>query len=138
MSEDMENNNSEEKAQEVTNDVNTQNGANSNSEAESGKGMSILAYLGLLALIPFFAEKNNKFVVYHAKQGVNLLIIEVIAMVAVGILASILSWRLWFLSSLLNMAVGICAFVLSIMGIVNACNGETKELPIVGSIKIIK
>ena len=38
--------------------------------------MGIIAYFSLLALIPYFCEKKNKFVVYHAKQGMNLLIFE--------------------------------------------------------------
>ena len=138
MSENMENNNPEENTQEVVNEVKVESSASSKSEAENGKGMAILAYIGILALIPFFAEKNNKFVVFHAKQGMNLLIIEVAAMVISAILSAILTWRLFFLSSLINLAVWVFTFVFSIIGIINACNGETKELPIIGGIKIIK
>ena len=41
-------------------------------EIENGKVMAILAYLGILCLIPYFAEKDNKYVRFHAIQGLNL------------------------------------------------------------------
>jgi uncharacterized membrane protein len=119
-------------------------------EIESGKGMSILAYIGILSLIPFFAEKKNKFVVYHAKQGLNLFICEAIFGVGFGIIASIITaitvgslnlgllFVLPIILGVIGWAFGIFFLVMSIMGIVQACSGEAKELPIIGKIKIVK
>ena len=42
------------------------------------------------------------------------------------------------MGNLLASLVELAAFVLSIMGIVYACQGEKKELPVINSIKIIK
>lgn len=101
----------------------------SEKEKEDGKIMAILSYLGFLSLIPYLAEKDNKWVRYHAIQGVNLLIIEAILYVVKMI--PLLGWVVGWLG-------GIATFVISIIGIVNVCNGEAKELPIVGKIKFIK
>lgn len=98
--------------------------------------MCVLAYLGILSLIPFLAEKEDAFVQYHAKQGVNLFIIEVI----VSIICSIISWIpiIGIIGTLLSGITGILFLVLAILGIVSACKGEQKELPIIGGIKFIK
>lgn len=99
--------------------------------------MAVLSYLGILSLVPYFAEKNNKFVAYHAKQGINLFIIEVIASVALGIIGKILFF-IPYASYLLSLAFNLFLLVLSVIGIVNATEGKAKELPIVNKIKIIK
>ena len=98
-------------------------------EKEDGKLMAILSYVGVLSLVPYLAEKDNKWVRYHAIQGVNLFIIEVIFYIIRVI--PILGWIVGWLGSIVTL-------VISIIGIVNACNGEAKELPIVGKIKFIK
>ena len=83
----------------------------------------MLAYLGILIIIPFLTEaKHDPFVKFHLKQGLVLLIGWVIAMVLyriplIGILAGILDLGL---------------LILAIVGIVNAVSGKQSELPIVG------
>ena len=47
--------------------------------------MGVLSYI--IPLIPYFVEKENKFVRYHAIQGMNLLIISIIYGVAYSILS---------------------------------------------------
>lgn len=118
-------------------------------EAESGKAMSVLAYLGILALIPFFFEKKNKFVVYHAKQGVNLLVLEAAWWVLYKILSLVFRTKhtVWgiaeyyttqgWVSTVISLGSLFLA-ALSIIGIVYACQGKAKELPLVNKIKIIK
>ena len=90
----------------------------------SNVGMAILAYLGILIVIPFLTEAHkDPFVKFHIKQGLVLLITDVIASViaAIPILGWIASPIIWL----------ICV-VLLIMGIVNAASGKEKELPIIG------
>ena len=100
--------------------------------------MAIFCYIGILVLIPYFAEKNNKYVMYHAKQGLNLFLLDVIASIAVGIITGILSFVLAFLASIVSYIVGLFFFALSIIGIINVCNGKAKELPVINKIKLIK
>ena len=47
-------------------------------DIEKGKLMAVLSYIGILVVIPYFAEKENKFVRFHAIQGLNLLLINLI------------------------------------------------------------
>jgi uncharacterized membrane protein len=119
----------------------------SKEEIENGKLMALLSYIGILALIPYFAEKENKYVRFHAIQGLNLLIINLVVSAAsfvVAIVATILfiipiiGWILGFLLYLVIGLVPVGLFVISILGIVYSLQGNAKELPIVNQIKFIK
>lgn len=109
----------------------------SKEDKENGKLMGILSYIGILCLIPYLTEKENEFVKYHAKQGLNLFLIEVICSAGLSIIGGIL-WLLIGLVALVSSCIGLLSLVLSIMGIVNVCNGEAKELPIINKFKLIK
>ena len=95
--------------------------------------MGILAYLGALALIPYLVKDQPPFVRAHAVRGINLLILEVIAMVCAGVF----SW-VPILSVILNTVVGLVSFAFSLIGIINVANKEDKDLPIIGNIRLIK
>ena len=110
-------------------------------DAANNKAMGILAYLGILVLIPIFAAKESPFARYHANQGLVLAIAEV----AYGIVISILSaifWAIsWGLAAIMGTIFGLLwlAFLaLAIIGIVNASKGELKPLPVIGGITILK
>ncbi len=117
-------------------------------EIKDGKGIAWLSYFGLLALIPYFAYKDNKYVRAHAIRGLNLLIVAVAWGVLMAILTSVIRtpvtyWGItvyttpWWLG-LISWAGYIFISVVSIMGIVYACSGKVKDLPLVGKVKIIK
>jgi len=36
-------------------------------QKQTEKGLAVLSYLGILFLVPWLAEKNNKFSQFHAK-----------------------------------------------------------------------
>lgn len=133
-----ENNNFKEKTKEIINDVKDDSKSFDKKDIDAGKGMGILSYLGFLALIPYLSEKNNKYIIYHAKQGMNLFIIEIILGVATSIISAILTWRLWIITNIITSLVGLFVTALSIIGIVNVYNGKAKELPIVNKFKFIK
>jgi uncharacterized membrane protein len=86
--------------------------------------MGILAYLGILAIIPFLMAKDEPFVKFHLKQGLVLLSIE-LAIWVVGMFM----WQLWMILQIVNLGV----LVLAIMGIINVVQGKQAELPLVGS-----
>jgi len=88
--------------------------------------MAVLAYLGILIIIPFLMAKNDSFVKFHIRQGLVLVIIEMIA----WFLGGTLFWHFWPLLQLINLAT----LVLSIIGIVNVVNHKQTELPLVGSL----
>ena len=105
-------------------------------DIEQNKVMGILAYISWLVLIPIFAAKESKFARFHANQGIVLAIAELIAAVVLSILSDIplIGWIFSIVSSLL----GLVCFVMAVIGILNAANGKAKELPIVGSFRILK
>lgn len=126
----MKDNKEEVKVEVITNNF-------SKKEIEDGKLMGILSYISILSLIPYLTEKNNRFVMYHAKQGVNLFLLEVICSVVLSIVGPLL-WLLLGVIALVSALVSLASLVLSIIGIVNVCNGVAKELPYVNKFKFIK
>lgn len=120
-------------------------------EVNNGKLMAVLAYFGLLALIPYFVEKDNKYIRFHSIQGLNFYLESLIATVAltvvlfvasflfiIPILGWILGGILFLVSFIALMAISIGSLVFQIMGIVYAVQGSAKELPIVNKLKLIK
>ena len=109
-------------------------------DIESGKAMAIISYIGILCLIPYFAEKNNKYVRFHAIQALNLFLINVIYGIAVSMASFVLIF-IPVIGAILAFALSLVSygfFALYIWGIVNACQDKAKELPVVNKIKIIK
>ncbi len=122
----------------------------SKEDIEKNKFMGVLAYLGIFSLIPYFAAKDSKYTQYHAIQGINLFIITAAYTLLSQLIQAVIkverggfyygyTYRItpWWVSTPLNVC-GTLFFVLSIIGIINACKGEQKELPIIGQFKIIK
>ena len=113
-------------------------------DINSGKGMSVLAYLGWFLLIPLFVNnrRQNPYVKFHLNQGILLLIISIvfniIGKIACRILELIL---LGFVAGIVGVIVDIIQvliFVFMILGIVGVINGRAKELPLIGGIRIIR
>lgn len=116
-------------------------------EIDAGKAMAVLSYIGILCLIPYFAEKNNKYVRYHAVQGLNLFLVSLIVSVAAAVLAfvgaflaliPVLGFILFAIISLVCSLLPLGTFALEIMGVVYAFQDKAKELPICNKVKIIK
>ncbi len=109
-------------------------------DIQNNKTFAILAYVGILVLIPLVAGKDSKFARYHANQGLVLFLAEIAYAILSNILSTIIlaiSWRLFLLVSLLSM-VWFVFIAVSIIGIINASKGRAKELPIIGHIQILK
>ena len=102
-------------------------------DINNNKGMSVLAYIGFLFLVPLLACPNSKFARYHTNQGLVLFLLEF----ALGILGIIPIAGL-IIGGLLSAVGGIFTLVLMIMGIINAAQGQAKELPLIGKITLLK
>ena len=95
------------------------------------KAVSAVGYLGILFLLPYIMFPKDKFAVFHANQGLMLLITAV----AINVIGGAIPLLGWFLI----LPIGyILILVLLIMGIVNATGGKMKRLPIIGGIDILK
>lgn len=106
-------------------------------DINNNKGMSVLAYIGFLFLVPLLACPNSKFARYHTNQGLVLFLLEFALGVVTGILGIIPIAGL-IIGGLLSAVGGIFTLVLMIMGIINAAQGQTKELPLIGKITLLK
>lgn len=93
--------------------------------SDTGKILAVLGYIFWpVALIAVLIEpyKNERFVRFHAVQALGLSV----AGIAIGVIANIpiLGW-------IVALVGGIALFVLAIMGLVKALQGEYYEMPVV-------
>lgn len=111
-------------------------------DVQNNKVFAILAYIGILVLVPIFAAKESKFARFHANQGLGLFICEaawgIISYIISYLLAVSFSWAMLGLWSVISWLVCIGFLVFAIIGIVYAAQGNTKPLPIFGKFKILK
>lgn len=124
-----------EKLNELNNTADTTAEFDQN-DITTNKVMAILAYLSWLVIIPLFGAKESKFARFHCNQGLVLAIAEIIAWVVFGILRKLplIGWIFGLCDGLLSL---VC-FIFAVLGIINAANGRAKELPIIGSFKLLK
>lgn len=118
-------------------------------DIKQNKVMAVLAYLGLLVLVPIFAAKNSKYARFHASQGLNITIIYFAQLIIYYVL-SIIIRMIYFGTGIFGIGgifiaflniintiilLILCAF--AIYGIVNAVQGKCKKLPIIGKFDIL-
>lgn len=90
-------------------------------EDSNDKLYGILSYLGILWLVGLLAGKTE-FAKFHANQGFVLWLASLVCGVV-----PFLGW-----------ACEVAVLVFMIMGIINVVNGEMKELPLIGKLRILK
>ena len=109
-------------------------------DIEKNKFMAILAYFGILVIIPILAAKESKFARFHSNQGLILCITAILYSVAYSILSSIIlsiSFHLYWLVSIISL-LGFAFLIWFVLGIINAAQGRAKELPLIGHYKLLK
>ncbi len=94
---------------------------------ETNKWICVLAYI--LFFIPLIVDGQNETYKFHANQGLLVFLLGIANMIVA--LIPLIGW-------IIAPIVGIAALVFSIIGIINAINEQEKELPLIGSIRIIK
>jgi uncharacterized membrane protein len=107
-------------------------------DIEQNKVFAVLAYLGILFLVPLLAAPNSPFARYHTNQGIILFITSLIVGPASWILGFPLALVTFGVGLALPFALGVGLLVLLILGIVNAANGQCKPLPLIGHFQLIK
>ena len=105
-------------------------------DMEKNKVMSILAYIGLLWLIPFFAAKDSKYARFNTNQGLLLFLVELVSSIVETVLGGIPV--LGIIISIVCFVIGIVCLVYAILGIVNVCKGKAKEIPFIGHFTLIR
>ena len=107
---------------------------------DKNKIFAVLAYLGILVLVPLLAARESRFARYHANQGLVLFITAIVCGIGGGILSFVLAFIpvIGRIGCLIWPAVWLGILALTIMGIINAANGQCKPLPVIGQYKLIK
>ena len=97
-------------------------------DVNKNKFMAVLAYFGVLVLIPIIAARDSKYAKFHANQGLVLFLLEIVCSALIKL--KVLGWLFSICSLVL--------FVFAIIGIIYAAQGKAKELPVIGNWKILK
>jgi len=111
--------------------------------------MAILSYIFFFIPLITGAHKTSPFLKFHVNQGAIVCIgwyawaiISIILSAVIKVSSYATVWGVpyairsvtpgWLTAILLIINLGFCAF--AVIGIINAANGKTKELPVVGKL----
>ena len=98
-------------------------------DVERNKVMAILAYI--IFFLPLLTEaKDSPFAKFHANQGLNLFLFGVIGQI-VGTIVPVIGWFI------IVPLTWIATIIFFIMGVINASNGQMKELPLIGKFHLL-
>ncbi len=100
------------------------------STIEEGKTIAIISYVTLLGtLIAYFMnkDKNNEFAKFHIGQALRAWL--------AGIVISIIGTVLVMVTGIGILGyLSYAGMILAILGLINAVNGKTEKIPLVGNI----
>ena len=118
----------QEKLNEIKEEIDDYTSDQDPEDVQKNKLMAVLAYIGILVIIPIICAKDSKFAKFHANQGLILFILALVC----GALAKIkvIGWIFGILDAVV--------FIFAIIGIVYAIQGKAKELPVIGNWTILK
>ncbi len=91
-------------------------------EINEGKFFAAVGYISILCLVPLLLKKNNKFALFHGKQGLVLFILEF----AAGILKVVPAVG----DVVFTLAFVACG-ILSLVGILKVLMSEYWEMPLI-------
>ncbi len=87
-------------------------------DIHENKDMAALSYVWILSVVVFFTKRQSPFVYFHVKQGLVLFALSLVA----GMFG--------FVGKILLLII----LALSVIGFLNAAQGLSKDLPIVGAL----
>ncbi len=93
--------------------------------------MIVLSYLGLLSLIPYLTKKEDPEILWHAKNGVGLLILDVVVWVIGMVLVWVLPDVIGCGVSAIQCVIWIGILVLHVYCIIQAVGGKRPSIPVV-------
>jgi uncharacterized membrane protein len=120
--------------------------ANYQEDVAANKVFGILAYISFLCVVSTFAApKESHYARFHANQGLVLFITEIAGFIILSI-AGAMSGLAGFYAgfgaaaviSIILVIFDIAMVILAVIGIVNAVQGNEKNLPVIGGIRILK
>lgn len=96
-------------------------------DIEKNRVVAAIAYA--IFFVPFLVDKDSKYGKFHANQGLLLLIASFIGNVVLVVSV---------VGVILQPFLNVLILGLFIMGVFSAINGEVKELPVIGKIRLFK
>lgn len=97
-------------------------------DIEKNKTVAGLAYI--LFFLPLLACPDSPFGKFHANQGFLLLLFSI----AGNVILSIIPFLGWVVLPFFTIAI----LIIAIISLISAMNGNSKELPVIGKIRIFK
>ncbi|SNR31541.1 DUF4870 domain-containing protein [Lutibacter flavus] len=97
-----------------------------NQTVKEGKSMAIISYFWWIGLIIAFIMNNSKrntFASFHIRQMIGLLLLNV----GVSLIYK-------YVGSSVGMLLGLGTFVLWVIGLIGAFQGEEKRVPLIGDL----
>ena len=97
-----------------------------NQTVKEGKSMAIISYFWWIGLIIAFIMNNSKrntFASFHIRQMIGLLLLNV----GVSLIYK-------YVGSSIGMLLGLGTFVLWVIGLIGAFQGEEKRVPLIGDL----
>jgi|SRR3989338_2562892 len=85
-------------------------------DIEENKTIAALSYVWILFLVPLLGKRKSKYAQFHAKQGLVLFVIELVA-----------SLFMWF--PIFGQLLMLALLIVAVMGFVKTLNGEKWEIP---------
>lgn len=109
-------------------------------DIEENKGIAAFAYFGISFIMPLWGASDSPFARFHANQGMVLALNELIVciLILVSHILVALSPLFRYIRTILWFALVFAIIFYSIYGTINAMRGKAKELPLIGSMKIIR
>ncbi len=92
---------------------------------EEGKIWAFIGYWWILFLVPLLGKKDNKFALFHGKQGMVLFVFWIVISIIffIPIIGPIINFLGW-----------IIYIILAIIGMVKSFQGEYWKMPVLGDI----
>ncbi len=91
------------------------------SSDDAGKVMAGLSYLSGLFILPYLFRSNDRFAIYHARQGMILFAASLVGKFVGGLFG--LGWLVW-----------LAQIYMIIQGVGHVVKGEKKPLPFIGDL----
>jgi uncharacterized membrane protein len=104
-------------------------------EIDDGRILAAVAYLPGLCFVGFAAAPTNRYVQFHARQGVILFGVEIASWIALAILgASIgrIPFLGLFITAVAELAVGLLLLAVTVYGVAKGASGSFARIPFLG------
>ena len=94
------------------------------------KTTGIVAYITLIGFLIALIAGDKEGAKFHLNQALVIWL--------VGLIGGVVCMFIPFVGGLLSTVLSVFTLICSVLGIISAVNGEEKELPLIGQIKILK